>query len=160
MGLHGPDNVQDKYTSKYLDSELGPQFDFGHGSGYATFTHGEPRLTVAELELARVDAGEAVTLSLEVTNTSARRGDEVIQLYVRGSRGECRSPGAPSRRLRAPHARARRDRDRRVLGGARAVGLLDDGRTTGASFGVERGMFRLHVGGALKDTQAVEVRVI
>ena len=37
IGLHGPDNVQEKYTSKYLDLDLGPQFAFGHGSGYATF---------------------------------------------------------------------------------------------------------------------------
>ena len=41
--LEGPANVKDKYTSKYLDLDLGPQFAFGHGSGYATFAHGEPR---------------------------------------------------------------------------------------------------------------------
>ena len=33
--------MQDKYTSKYLDLDLGPQFAFGHGSGYATFAHGD-----------------------------------------------------------------------------------------------------------------------
>jgi len=37
IGLAGPDNVTEKYTSNYLDLELGPQFDFGHGGGY-TFT--------------------------------------------------------------------------------------------------------------------------
>ena len=45
--LEGPANVKDKYTSKYLDLDLGPQFAFGHGSGYATFVHGEPRLSAA-----------------------------------------------------------------------------------------------------------------
>ena len=38
IGLHGPDNVQEKYTSKYLDLDLGPQFAFGHGSSYAAFS--------------------------------------------------------------------------------------------------------------------------
>ena len=43
IGLHGPDNVHEKYTSKYLDLELGPQFAFGHGSGYAAFSHSASR---------------------------------------------------------------------------------------------------------------------
>ena len=37
IGLACPDNVTEKYTSKYLDLDLGPQFDFGHGGGYTTF---------------------------------------------------------------------------------------------------------------------------
>ena len=41
IGLAGPDNVTEKYTSKYLDLDLGPQFDFGHGGGYTTFRHHE-----------------------------------------------------------------------------------------------------------------------
>ena len=65
IGLHGPDNVQEKYTSKYLDLDLGPQFAFGHGSGYATFAHGRrgsrpPRLSSATL-------GRGVTSLLEST---------------------------------------------------------------------------------------------
>ena len=75
--LEGPANVKDKYTSKYLDLDLGPQFAFGHGSGYATFTHGAARVSASE-----IGAGETVVLSLDVTNTSARAGDEVVQVYV------------------------------------------------------------------------------
>ena len=37
VALEGPANVQEKFTSKYLDLDLGPQFAFGHGSGYAAF---------------------------------------------------------------------------------------------------------------------------
>ncbi|MGC5223435.1 glycoside hydrolase family 3 N-terminal domain-containing protein [Micromonospora sp. DT81.3] len=159
VGLHGPDNVQDKYTSKYLDAELGPEFDFGHGSGYATFTHGEPRLTVAELKLERVHAGEAVTLSLDVTNTSGRRGDEVIQLFIEDL---VASVAPPVRRLVAFERRTFEPGARAVIEfsvGQEQLGFwVTDG--VGASFRVERGTFHLHIGGALKHTQFVELRVI
>ena len=74
--------MQEKYTSKYLDLDLGPQFAFGHGSGYATFTHGAPRLSRAEVSRGDLAAGDRVTIAIDVTNTSARAGDEVVQVYV------------------------------------------------------------------------------
>ena len=50
-----------------------PLFPFGHGLSYTTFEIGKPALTS--------DAA-GVHVSLPVTNTGARRGSEVVQLYV------------------------------------------------------------------------------
>ena len=97
---------QEKYTSKYLDLDLGPQFAFGHGSGYATFVHGVPRLSAA-----LVGAGEAVILEVEVTNTSARAGDEVVQVYVEDL---VASVAPPVRRLVAFERRTSRRVRRRL----------------------------------------------
>lgn len=151
VGLHGPDNVQDKFTSKYLDLDLGPQFAFGHGSGYATFVHGEARVSAAE-----IGVGETVVLSLDVTNTSARAGDEVVQVYVEDL---VASIAPPVRRLVAFQRRTLAPGTAATFGfaiGPEQLGFrLSDGRLT-----VEPGAFVLHVGGALDRTQPVALRVL
>jgi len=148
--LEGPANVKDKYTSKYLDLDLGPQFAFGHGSGYATFVHGEPRLSAA-----LVGAGEAVILEVEVTNTSARAGDEVVQVYVEDL---VASVAPPVRRLVAFERRTLAAGESAAFSfeiGPEQLGFwLADGRFT-----VEPGGFVLHVGPTLERTRPVKLTV-
>jgi beta-glucosidase len=55
-----------------------PLWPFGHGLSYTTFTYGQPRLAAA-----RIGASGRTTLAVDVTNSGARAGDEVVQLYVR-----------------------------------------------------------------------------
>ena len=62
----------------YLFDETTPLFPFGFGLSYTTFDMSAPRL-------ARTTIGrfETVKVEVDVTNTGARAGDEVVQLYVR-----------------------------------------------------------------------------
>ncbi|MCX5356239.1 glycoside hydrolase family 3 C-terminal domain-containing protein [Streptomyces mirabilis] len=60
----------------YLDLPATPLFAFGHGLGYTTFSYGELTLDAAE-----VPVDGTVTVSVQVTNTGDRPGDEVVQLY-------------------------------------------------------------------------------
>jgi beta-glucosidase len=150
VALEGPANVAEKYTSKYLDLDLGPQFAFGHGSGYATFSYDAPRVSSAEIG---VDG--AVTLEVDVTNTSPRAGDEVVQVYVEDL---VASVAPPVRRLVAF--------DRRTLApGETATFTFSIGpeqlgfRLADGSLLVEPGAFVLHVGGALERTNPVALRV-
>jgi len=53
-----------------------PLFPFGHGLSYTTFSYGG--LALPET----VEAGENVPVSVLVTNTGERAGEEVVQLYV------------------------------------------------------------------------------
>ncbi|HEY5153405.1 MAG TPA: fibronectin type III-like domain-contianing protein, partial [Acidimicrobiales bacterium] len=53
--------------------QVEPAFCFGHGLSYTTFAYGEPTV---------VADGAGVSVVVEVTNTGARRGSEVVQLYV------------------------------------------------------------------------------
>lgn len=62
----------------YLFADKSPLFAFGHGLSYTTFSYGSLRLSA---DTIRTD--ESVTLTVDVTNTGARVGDEVVQLYVR-----------------------------------------------------------------------------
>jgi beta-glucosidase len=62
----------------YLIESTRPLFPFGHGLSYTSFSYSAP--TVAP---ARIAPDGRATVSVEVTNTGARAGDEVVQLYIR-----------------------------------------------------------------------------
>lgn len=151
IGLLGPGNVQDKYTSKYLDLDLGPLFAFGHGGGYATFEHGVPRLTASET------ADLPVRLEIDVTNTSSRSGDEVVQVYVEDV---VASVAPPVRRLVAFERRTLEPGETGAFSfdiGRDQLGFWTDAGAP--AFVVEPGLFRLHVGPTLSSTQQVELRL-
>jgi beta-glucosidase len=65
-------------TSHYLDLGMDPEFPFGFGLSYSTFTY-------ASLEVAPavVTPGQPIRVAATVTNTGSRPGAEVVQLYVR-----------------------------------------------------------------------------
>ncbi len=62
-----------KFTSKYLDAPVEPVYPFGYGLSYTTFAYDN---------LAAEQTGEAVHVSVSVTNTGSRDGDEIVQCYV------------------------------------------------------------------------------
>lgn len=62
----------------YLFADKEPLFPFGHGLSYTTFRYENLRVSPAQIE----PDGKA-TVSVEVTNSGKRAGDEVVQLYVR-----------------------------------------------------------------------------
>jgi beta-glucosidase len=57
---------------------IAPLFPFGFGLSYTTFAYGE-----VQLSAARLAPGETLRVTVPVTNTGARAGAEVVQLYVR-----------------------------------------------------------------------------
>ena len=62
----------------YLFETPGPIFPFGHGLSYTTFKFSNLKLSPAKI------AGEGeTTVSVDVTNTGSREGDEVAQVYLR-----------------------------------------------------------------------------
>jgi beta-glucosidase len=73
-----PPDVNNKYTSKYLDVPVTPLFPFGFGLSYTQF-----RITNLQLSARSIPVNGRLTASLEVENTGKRAGDEVVQLYVR-----------------------------------------------------------------------------
>ena len=83
---------EEKYTSKYLELPSRPLYPFGHGLSYTTFEYGDPRLSSPAM-----DAVDTLTVSIDVTNTGERTGDEVVQMYLRD---EVRSVTPPVMELR------------------------------------------------------------
>jgi len=61
----------------YLDLTRDPLFPFGFGLSYTTF-----KLDAAKVDPPKIGQAGRATVTVEVTNTGARAGDEVVQLYV------------------------------------------------------------------------------
>jgi beta-glucosidase len=62
----------------YLFDSAEPLFAFGFGLSYTSFSCSKPRL-----ERDDIGVGESTRVLVDVTNAGSRRGDEVVQLYVR-----------------------------------------------------------------------------
>lgn len=71
---NGEGNV---FWSHYTDVEKTPQFPFGFGLSYTTFEYKNLKLDKTAIAL-----GEAVKVSVDVTNTGNYDGKEVVQLYI------------------------------------------------------------------------------
>lgn len=80
-------NFDPSRTHKYVDDDGKPLFPFGFGLSYTTFRYGH-------LVAKSPDAGSAgdIEIRVDVTNTGAREGDEVAQLYVRQDVGSVETP--------------------------------------------------------------------
>jgi beta-glucosidase len=64
-----PADPNDKYTSKYLDTPIGPLFPFGFGLSYTKFDYSN--LTI-----------KGLTFSATVRNSGTRDGEEIVQMYI------------------------------------------------------------------------------
>jgi len=76
-------------TYRYFTGE--PLYPFGYGLSYSKFEYSNMKLSSAEL-----DAGNPLTVDLDVKNTSPLAGDEVVELYINFPK----LAGAPLRALR------------------------------------------------------------
>jgi beta-glucosidase len=72
-------------TYRYMTQE--PLYPFGFGLSYTTFAYSQPTLTAAA-----IGASESTTLRVNVTNSGALAGDDVVQLYVSAVNAKTRAP--------------------------------------------------------------------
>jgi beta-glucosidase len=67
-----------QYFHKYKADESSALFPFGYGLSYTNFEYSN-----INLSKERVKKNETVQLSVQLTNAGNRRGDEIVQLYIR-----------------------------------------------------------------------------
>ncbi|WP_339154301.1 glycoside hydrolase family 3 C-terminal domain-containing protein [Actinomadura luteofluorescens] len=85
------DIIKSDRTYQYYKGK--PLYPFGHGLSYTTFRYGQPRLSARSV---RRDG--TVTVTVPVTNTGGKAGDEVVQLYTHQRESRVKQP---VKRLRA-----------------------------------------------------------
>jgi beta-glucosidase len=79
------DIITSEQTYLYFRGE--PLYPFGHGLSYTTFRYANLRT-----DRSSVEPGGVVRVSVDVTNTGARAGDEVVQLYTHQRRSRDKLP--------------------------------------------------------------------
>jgi beta-glucosidase len=76
----GP-NILTTYDNKYTDNVpeiyAAPQFEFGFGLSYTTFSYSNLKVSKAEISM-----NDSLQISVDVSNTGNRKGKEVVQLYI------------------------------------------------------------------------------
>jgi beta-glucosidase len=83
---HSPESAPG-FQSRYWDGFSTPLYPFGFGRSYTSFAFSNLKLARSEVKL-----GETVGVSVDVQNTGARAGDEVVQLYIHQRAGSASRP--------------------------------------------------------------------
>jgi beta-glucosidase len=73
-----PIDENERFTSRYFDLPNTPLYPFGFGLSYTSFSYGNLRVLTASAKI-----NQPVNLSVDVRNTGSRKGDEVVQVYIR-----------------------------------------------------------------------------
>jgi beta-glucosidase len=141
-----------KPTSRrgYLLDVTKPLWPFGHGLSYTTFSYAAPRVAAS-----RIAANGSTTLTVDVTNSGAREGDEVVQLYVHDRVSRVTRPVMELRGFQRISLKP---------GETRTVSFTIDSKTLGYygptnKWVVEPGAFDLMVGGSSAQTKSVQLDV-
>ena len=92
VGVHGGHHHgggRSMFLTDYVDAPATPLFPFGHGLSYTSWAY-------RDLSVGCGTTTDDVVVSVTVTNTGSRSGEEVVQVYARD---EVASVGVPVRRL-------------------------------------------------------------
>lgn len=139
-----PGDANNVFTSKYIDFSWAPLYPFGHGLSYTTFAYSGLRCTQSTAD------GGSIAVSVQVKNTGAVTGDEVVQVY-------CRQPVAsvsqPVKSLRAFKRLTLAPGEERTLRFTIPIDMLAI-YDAEMRLVVERGTFEVMVGSSSDDIRA------
>ncbi len=143
-----PFDPNSKWTSKYIDESNSPLFPFGFGLSYTTFSYGEPKSDKAVFK-----KGENLQITVNVTNTGSRAGEEVVQLYVRDLVGSVTRPVKELKGFQKIMLKAGETQEVKFTLTERDLSFWRGDMT----FGAEQGEFDVMVGGNSADLKKVRV---
>ncbi|WP_308441097.1 glycoside hydrolase family 3 protein [Planosporangium mesophilum] len=129
-----------------------PLYPMGYGLSYTTFRYDNLRVTSPV-----VDSRGAIRVSVDVTNTGSRAGDEVVQLYSHAQRSRVKQPIKQLRGFNRVHLNPGQRRTVTITIKASDLAFWD---VTRSRYVVESGGYDLMVGASSADIRATgQVRV-
>jgi beta-glucosidase len=139
------DYAMSNRTYRYFKGN--PLYPFGYGLSYSTFRYGGIKLSTSEL-----NAGDSLSVEVDLENVSQRAGDEVTELYLTFPK----VPGAPRRALRGfarVHLAAGESRHLTLTVHPRDLSLVNDA----GNRIIAAGLYKVSVGGGQPETGAAAV---
>lgn len=135
-----PNNKENNvFWSHFIDVEKTPLYPFGHGLSYSTFEYSN-----LELDGTIFEIGNDINISVQVKNTSAIDGKEVVQLYLRDLVGSITRPVKELKGFELVELKAGATKTVQFMLNHEHLGYYNnDGR-----FIVEPGDFKVFVGGS------------
>lgn len=144
---HRPSGAKSFEYGPYVDESNTPLLPFGFGLSYTTF-----RIDTLRLDRDEVAADGMVQVSVDVTNTGERAGDEVVQFYTRTDGA---SVTRPVKELRGFKRVSLRPGERKTVTLDLAVPQMAY-FDSGMRFGVEPGVVTVMAGSSARDIAATE----
>jgi beta-glucosidase len=95
-----PPDINDHYTSKYIDLAWTPLFPFGYGLSYTSYSYND-----IFCSRSSITSKDSLLVSVRVTNTGQREGDEIIQLYIQDVSASITRPLKELKGFRTVHLR-------------------------------------------------------
>ena len=143
-------NHKPSRNRSYLFNSREPLFPFGHGLSYTTFQFENLRV-----EPAAIPAGATVKITVKVTNTGDREGDEVAQLYIHQRVSSVTRPVLALRAFHRVHLRPRETSSVVFTLTPDDLAIYDDRMQRV----VEPGVFDILVGATSANTQSAQLEV-
>ena len=134
----------------YLFDQTTPLWPFGYGLSYTTFKYAAPRV-----DAARIAASGHTSVSVDVTNSGTRAGDEVVQLYVHDRVSRVTRPVMELRGFQRVSLKPGETRTVRFDVTPQTLGYYGPGN----KWVVEPGAFDLMTGGSSAQLQSVTLDV-
>jgi beta-glucosidase len=104
----------------YVFNDNSPLYPFGFGLSYTTFSYSKPTV-----DREQISAKDKATVSVTVTNTGARAGDEVVQMYVHHPVSSVVQPVIALRGFKRVHLEAGKSETVTFEVGADELSILD-----------------------------------
>ena len=133
-----------KFRSNYLDVSNDPVYPFGFGLSYTKFQYDELKLDKKEMTTS-----DSLTVSVTLTNTGARDGAEVVQLYIRDMVGSVTRPVKELKAFEKVMLKAGESREVKFMLRNNDLAFY----RKDLSFGTEPGAFTVFVGGNSRDVK-------
>jgi len=143
-----PYDPNSKWTSKYIDMPNAPQWPFGFGLSYTTFSYSEPKATVNA-------SAKQILVTCSVTNTGKTAGEEVAQLYVHDLVGSVTRPVQELKGFQKIMLQPGETRELTFTLTERDLSFYRRDMT----FGVEPGEYEVMVGGNSAEVKSIKVRL-
>jgi beta-glucosidase len=137
------DDFDIRHGRTYMYSDKEPQYPFGYGLSYTSFK-------LSNLQSAgTLPRDGSVVVSLDVANTGSRKGDEVVQLYVRYPQSKVERPAKQLRGFQRITVEPGQTRTARITVHAADLAYWD---VASHAWTVESGPVELLVGTSSRDS--------